>query len=159
MTDYYDRQGSEGPDGLPVFAADRDKSNESEVAQMIGAAWGCEVRPYGMLSPVDWYAIRDGHVVANLELKSRTHDSQKYPTVMLNIRKWLALGLIQIGMGCPSIYVARLTDGVWWIRYDDIPTHDMRIGGASRIVKSKTDIEPIFYIPIASMRKLNEPDN
>src|SRR6188472_4237947 len=109
---YYDRQTATHIDGSPIFATQQDKSAEDAVAAIAEGVWGCQIRRFGALSPVDWFATRDGRVVGVLEVKSRSHAAAKYETVFLNVRKWLALTLASVGMGVPALYLVQFTDGV-----------------------------------------------
>jgi hypothetical protein len=107
------------------------------------------------LAPVDWYALRHARIVGVAELKSRTHSSFQYPTVFLNVRKWLALQIASIGMGVPGLFVVRFTDGIAWIPIADIDPRRMILGGCSRVVKAESDIEPVIEVLIATMKLLN----
>lgn len=154
VLDYYSRTARDGPDGMPLYVADHDKGNQTEVMRRIESAWGCEVHPFGMLSSLDCYALRDGHMVGVMEIKARTCSVSEHDDVFLNVRKWLALMLANVGMGCPALYVVRFTDALKWINVCKVDASRMRIGGCSRIVKSPTDIEPVILVPINRMRDL-----
>lgn len=151
---YYNRQTRINSDQSPLFSCDADVESESEVIAMLSAAWKCEIRPFGMLCPVDFYALRDNRVVGVLELKTRAHERTMYPTVFLNVRKWLALKLASYGMGCTAIFVVRFTDGLFFIPVDKVPVGRVSIGGTKELVKSHTDIEPVFEIPIELLKEL-----
>lgn len=154
MTSYYQRTGIIGPDGGLEFTSPEDEAHEREVANQIEAAWSCHLRPFGRLSPLDWYAERHGRLVGVLELKSRSHASTTYPTVYLNVRKWLALQLAAIGLGVPALFVVRFTDTVKWTRIGMPETSTATIGGCLRLVKSRSDIEPIIEVPVTDLRGL-----
>jgi hypothetical protein len=49
---YYERSAIRHLDGTAIFQAPADKRNESEVASLIGGAWGCELHT-GRLSSID----------------------------------------------------------------------------------------------------------
>jgi hypothetical protein len=151
---YYDRSNVRHIDGTHVFATAEDSRNELEVAAVLREVWGCELHRFGALSPVDWYSARDGRVSGLLELKSRTHRHDQYPTVFLNVRKWLALSMGAVGLGVPAGFVVRFTDGVAWIPIADVDASRQRIGGCSGRVKSRSDVEPVIEIPVASLRVL-----
>ncbi len=155
MTDYYGRTGAINSDGTPLFASDHDKVNESEVAKLINLRWSCELREFGNLSPVDFYALRDGRLVGVLEVKSRRMPSTKYDTVFLNVRKWLSLQLAGAGLGCPALFVVKFDDKTKWINVQDVDASKVRVGGCNRVVKSKSDIEPVIYVPISAMHDLD----
>ena len=151
---YYHRWTAQNLDGTPIFQNQEDRAHETEVARELEEHWRCTIRPFGMLSPVDWYAERDGRLVGILELKSRSHPHNKYDTVFLNVRKWLALRLASLGMGCPSLFVVRFTDSIRWIKVDEIDARNYRIGGCVKQVKSHSDIEPVIEVVVDMMKPL-----
>lgn len=140
-------------DGTPIRCTDHDKRVEHEVAGLLERKWNCEVRQFGNLCPIDFYCLRDGRLVGLVELKSRSHAHDAYGTVFLNVRKWLALGLGQVGLGCPALYVIQFLDGVRWIKWDDIDARQITIAGTSKH-NSQTAIEPLIEIPTCKMTKL-----
>jgi hypothetical protein len=54
----------------------------------------------------------------------------------------------------PAVFVVRFTDQIKWISLADIDARLCMIGGCSRTVKSRNDIEPIIEVPIDQMRAL-----
>jgi hypothetical protein len=153
---YYERQNVVHLDGTRVFHKPEDDRAEHEVAAVLGAAWQCELRQFGALSPIDWYATRLGRMTGVLELKSRSHAFGTYPTVFLNVRKWLALQLASAGLGVPAIFVVKFTDGIAWAPLVTIDASAMRIGGCRELVKSRSDIEPVIDVPITILRTLRK---
>lgn len=153
---YYSRARVAHVDGTNVFQTPEDARNEREVADLLAAAWRCEVSPFGALCPVDWYAQRHGRLVGVMELKARPHASTKYPTVYLNVRKWLALSMASLGLGCPAVFVVRLTDGVFWTPLAMVEPSGCRVAGCMSIVKSRSDIEPIIEVRVAILKRLRD---
>jgi hypothetical protein len=151
---YYDRKAALHLDGTQVFANSADVAAEQNVGKLLEAAWRCSIRSFGALSPIDWYAERDGRLVGLVEIKARSHASDRYPTVFLNVRKWLALQLGAIGLGCPALYAVKFEDGVFWIEVANVDAKAHSIGGCLRIVKSANDIEPVIAVRILDMRRL-----
>ena len=149
---YYTRENVVHLDGTNVFQTGEDRDNERAVADIIEKAWSCELRPFGALSPIDWFAVRYGRLVGLVELKSRPHEANRYPTVFLNVRKWLALQLAEAGLGVPSLFVVKFTDATMWIPLRDIDASQLTIGGCARKVKSNSDVEPVIEVPISRMR-------
>ena len=154
MAPYMDRTESTNSDGTPLYASDYDTKQEQIICAALEEAWKCSVKPFGRLCPVDFYAVRDGRLVGVIEAKSRSHTSDKFPTVFFNVRKWLALNMAQAGLGVPAIFVSRFTDQIKFIRMDKVDASRVRIGGTKNIVKSHTDIEPVIEVPVISMTKL-----
>ena len=149
---YYDRTTTEHVDGTPIFKTQEDEISENEIAALLGETWGCEIRSFGRFAPVDWFSVRDGRVSGVLELKSRSHESTRFDTVFLNVRKWLALQLASTGMAVPAIFVVRFTDVVLWVSLSQVPVVQISLKGCKEIVKSRNDIEPIIEVPISRMR-------
>jgi hypothetical protein len=155
MADYYDRTPTLHLDGTHVFQTEEDRRNEEEVAAACAAVWHCRIGRFGALSPVDWYGERDGRLVGVLELKARGHALDHYPTVFLNVRKWLALTLAAVGLGCPAIFVVKFTDGVYWAPLSKIDATQHRIAGCAHIVKNGNDIEPVIEVPVSTLSPLS----
>lgn len=153
---YYSRESITHVDGTRIFQTPEDRARESAVAARLAGIWKCEVLHFGALSPIDWYATRDNRITGLLELKDRGHSSDKYPTVFLSVRKWLALQLGNIGFGKPAAFVVQFTDGIWWVRLANVDPRRIRMGGCTRrrAVTSESDWEPIIEVQIQSMRKL-----
>lgn len=157
QTTYYARDEITHLDGTKIFQTPADRGHEDEVSAMVEAAWGCRVSRFGMLSPIDWFAERHGRVVGLLELKCRPHPSDQHATVFLNVRKWLALQLGAVGMGCPAIFVVRFADCVRWINLSAVDATNQRVAGCTRIVKSRSDIEPVIEVEISGMASIKLP--
>lgn len=151
---YYDRESQTHLDGTKIFKSEDDERSERDVAALLEDVWSCRMRSFGKLSLIDWYAERAGRVVGVVELKTRTHTHSHYPTVFLNVRKWLALMMASLGLGVPAIFVVRFTDKTMWIRVSSVESNSVSIKGCAKIVKSRNDIEPVFEVPVKQMSNL-----
>ena len=154
MSDYYSRNSAEFIDGSPIFKTPEDERNEHDIADLINKQWRCDVRSLGKLAPIDWVFVRDGRLVGVGELKSRTHKRNKYPTVFLNLRKWLALSLATSGLGVPAVFVVKFTDQICWINIKYVDASKIKIGGCRSMVKSRNDVEPVIEVPCDTMMQL-----
>lgn len=153
---YYERTNVVHLDGSHIFHKPEDQRAERDVAEQISAIWKCELHSFGSLSPIDWYAVRYGRMVGVLELKARGHTAETYPTVFLNVRKWLALSLATIGLHVPAIFVVKFIDKTCWTPLAEINASRVVIGGCARQVKAVNDIEPVIEVPITILRRLDE---
>lgn len=151
---YYDRDGGTASDGSRTYANARDIENEVDTASLLMKAWGVELRPFGPLAAVDWYALRHGRLVGVAELKTRSHATTAHDTVWLNVRKWLALQLSAVGLGVRAVYVVRFSDDTRWIDVGDIDASRVRLAGCRRTVKASSDVEPVIEIPVNFMSGL-----
>lgn len=156
-TSYYNRPGATHLDGTPIFATPEDRQAEHHIAELIADAWDCQIQPFGPLSPIDFYATRHGRLVGVLELKTRSHSRNRYPTVFLNVRKWLALNLAGIGLGVPAMFIVQWADGVGFVNVSCVDGARHVIGGCSRRVKSATDVEPVIEVPVSEFKPLRGP--
>jgi hypothetical protein len=152
---YYSRAPALHLDGSPIFATAEDRAAESKIQGRLEMAWNCTLSHFGPLSPIDWYATRDGRLVGVLELKHRSHAKDRYPTVFLNVRKWLALSLASVGLGVPALFVVQWElDQVGWAVLSTIDASKVIIGGCNRIVKAGSDVEPVIEIPVSAFLTL-----
>lgn len=158
---YYDREFKPDANGLIRASNDRDHQYERLAAKQLSKAWRCELGSFGTYAPLDWYFIRDGKLVGLGEVKARDHRHDKYPTVFLNLRKWLALLLGSLGMGVPAIYAIQFTDQLRWIDVSKVDARQCRMGGCKKFVKSVTDQEPVIEIPVDCMTlvEASEPES
>lgn len=142
---------------LRTWHTDDDLAAEGAVAAELAAVWRCELREFGPFCPVDRYAIRDGRVVGLVEIKCRSHASDDYPTSYLKLRKWAALMITAIGLGCPAIFVVRFTDGIRWVDVDAItPRNPTPVVGGWRNGHTSGDVEPLLQVPVKIMHRLGE---
>lgn len=142
-------------DGTPIFINEDDQRAEREVAALIAAGFHCQVRSFGLLAPIDWYATRDERLVGLIEFKRRTHTRGTYPTVYLNTRKWLALTLGAIGLGVPAIFVVQWADACGYVNVANIDASVHRMGGWTRMDDpSVNEVEPVIDVPIDLFRSL-----
>jgi hypothetical protein len=154
---YYDRESAQHIDGSLIFKTREDRESEAFVAREISEAWKCELLSFGDLCPIDWYAVRDGRFVGVIELKTRSHARNRYPTTFLNMRKWLALTMAEQWTGAPAILAVRFTDGVYWAPISRLKAPlTVRVGGCTHIVKSRSDVEPQVEVPIEALRPLRK---
>ena len=148
---YYDR--FVGPGG--TFATMEDHDNEVVGRLRIEAAWKCKLHKYAARNPVDWWVEQHDRRVGFVELKTRTHESTRFETVFLNVRKYNALmSYAMHTYECWSRFVVAFADCTLWI--DVAMCSELRpvVGGCKTLVKSPNDIEPVLNVPVKWMAKL-----
>lgn len=155
MKRYTDRAISLNSDGTPLSALERDKDREEKTRIEVEAAWSCQLHSFGPLCPIDWWAEKDGRMVGVLELKSRNHEIDKYPTVILNVRKWIALSMASLGLAVPAIAAFRfMDDSVRWIKLTKVDASRHRIMTSGQRWQTENDREPVIDIPLDDLRAL-----
>ena len=55
---YYHRTPSSNTDGSPIFTNAEDRAHELETRILLEHLWNCEIKPFGLLSPVDFFALQ-----------------------------------------------------------------------------------------------------
>lgn len=134
-----------------TFKSEQDEANEEQVARILGKAWKCEVGNFGLYDAIDWFFIRGGRTVAVAELKCRTHPSEKYRTVFLSLRKWLALTMVRVSTGLSAFFVVRFSDEIRYVEVGEIDARRLNISGRDPREGSSNDQEPIIEVPVSTM--------
>jgi len=148
-------------DGMPLFDSSEDRATEQEVALLLEAAWDCKLHSFGLLAPIDFFATRNGRLVALIEVKARTHASDRFTTTWLNVPKWQKMLNYSNGMDLPAIFVVKFTDGVFRVTLDEIDARRHAVRECKRINQDGPPskyFEPVIEIPIAKLRRIKVSD-
>ena len=156
--DYHDSAATTYIDGTSIFKSDKDEKAEAAIARRVAPIWGVKLHSFGKLAPIDWWAERTGRFVGVCEFKRRYNPMRQYPTVFINVRKWLSLMLAETGLGVPALYLVEWDDATRWIDVKHIDPARNRIGGTQRAKDGINDIEPIIEIDIDTMKELTSGD-
>lgn len=132
-----------------------DLDHESEVQPILERAWDCTLTHLPQFFHIDWFAEREGHLIAWVEFKQRNVSSTQYETVFLNVdRKYRTMAALS--MVAPAFFVVRWSDGV--IRYINVAdVDDARVtfsGERDRWGIGRHDFENLIEIPIAEMMEI-----
>lgn len=153
MSTYYDRQLIDGVE----WRQPEDANVEDMVRSYLSEQWACKVMEYPQFHGIDWYAVRDKRVLANIEFKGRNHASDKYPTVYLSQNKYLTLLLSYLATGTPGLFVVRWADGaVASLDVGTVTPKELVVAGAGRLRHGETRLaqEPCLEIPIDMMMRV-----
>jgi hypothetical protein len=151
MTDYYSRRWEKGR-----FANKSDREAEDLAQRSIEAAWGCRLHKYAGFDVADFWAEAWDQTAAFIEVKSRSVESTKYPTVFLNLRKWSKLLDMAVCTGVPAYFFIVYQDSIKYINVELVDARNHGIGGTRHRVKSENDIEPVIHVPIKEMETLEK---
>jgi hypothetical protein len=128
-------------------------SNETKIKAIVQDRWGVQIVERDHYDPIDWQVYRSQVLVAAIELKSYNITAFQYSDAILNLRKYIALRDWCRTYGLPALYMVNFLDEV---RYIDVRNVDISfpvLGGQKKQVRS-TDWEPIYKIPVSSMKLL-----
>jgi len=139
------------------FETEEDRTRARQVAAVLADRWHCELCEFGDLATIDWYARRDRRLVALLELKCRVNrTSDRFPTTMLSLRKWMALTFAALALGVPPFFVVRFTDGIFFIDIRTLDTTNHCVTGRrDRSAVTRFDVEPAIEFPVAAMTRVD----
>ena len=160
MSDYHLRLAGRAVDGTVMAATPEDDRREREVARRLEVAWGCVLHRLPHLNPIDYYAETSQRLSAHVEIKVRSHTPTKYPTVFLNVRKYLNLLNAYLFTGVPSYFAVGFSDGqIGWISVADVvPGPVIRMAGTQRAARLASDYEPVIDVSVASLTFLDEKE-
>jgi hypothetical protein len=153
---YEERTHTINEQGIRCFASPADRDAEDHAAAILERRWGLQLHRYEPFDQIDWYGSRNGMTVAFIELKTRSHGSESFPTVFMNYRKYLALFMSWQATGKKCLFVVQFTDGIRAVNVLDIDATQLPLRGCRRIVKSPLDIEPVIEVPVCSMVPISE---
>ena len=139
-----------------AFVTAADERKEREVADILEQKWDCTLRKFGKLDPIDFWAERDGEVVAFFEIKCRNIPSTQYSTVFVTLRKFLdLLRAKEWSQGNSKAFVVlRWTDVVGYIEVSDLPPGKMSV--LRRVhQRAENDTEPAFEVPVSSFTMIH----
>lgn len=136
----------------------QDAAKEEKAVGLLESVWDCRIERFGgFFNPIDFYAYRHDRMVAFIEFKQRSHVAGKYPTVFLNVRKYLHLVTASHSFFIPSMFVVGFSDCYRYIDVSKVNATNQRIGGCNRRYKGQSDIEPVIEVPVGSMVPITPP--
>lgn len=146
--------------GVTRYATEQTRANEQMVAGFLERVWNVEVIDRPHYDPIDWDVYEDGYQIGVIELKSYNRTAFQEPTVICNVRKYIALRDYsrESPDDLPAIYMVNFLDQIRYIDVRNInPTFPV-MGGQKGGLRS-TDWEPIYRIPVDSMKLLAKKGN
>lgn len=94
----------------PVYESEQDLFNERQLAVKAERAWRCEMVKQSKFNQFDYAAVRDGRVVAFVEMRVRSTPLRKYPTMILSANKLQAAQAMHMATGLPCLFLVQWTD-------------------------------------------------
>jgi hypothetical protein len=141
-----------------VNVLERDRADgqagEAEVADILAAAWKCQVRPTPLRSYYDFEFDRNGRTVGICEVKTRRFESFKYADTYLPLEKWYRLLDISRSLEVVGIFVANFTDEIRWIEVGQIDARRHEVCGRTDRPDMPHDWSTKILVPVADMARL-----
>ena len=128
----------------PIYETDEDLKKERSLSDVISKSWKCELQKLQPRDPFDYAAVRDGKVVAFVEMKNRTNECGKYDTYMISMTKLMHARSIKEATEIQSILAVKWTDSVGWVKLNNITAHVTMGGRFDR--NDPQDVEPVCHI-------------
>jgi len=129
----------------PTYETEEDLKRETEISLIVSQAFKCELRKLHKYNQFDYAAIRNGKIVAFLEMRRRNNNMSKYPTMIVSMNKVLSAHLVKIAANLETFFVVMWDDCVGYTSLSR--QFEVQVGG--RIDRNDlADIEAVCHIPI-----------
>jgi hypothetical protein len=140
--------------GIKSRSNDSDARREQDVRKIIEEKWECKLQYIGKFTPIDFFVIKNEKLAGYIELKSRSNFTDTYPSLFMDINKWMHLQLASVSQGVPAYFFCQFIDQIKYIKVSEIDARRMCV-----IIKDDAGIreyEPVIEIPINTMKTLVE---
>lgn len=128
------------------------------VKSFLEDTWDVEVFERDHYDPIDWEIYQHGELIGAVELKNYNRNAFDTPTVILNIRKFIALRDWNRDNELPALYMVNFWDEIRYIDIRRVNTSEPVMGGQKGGPRS-TDWEPVYMVPVADMKLLAKKGN
>ena len=141
--------------GTTKYATPETLANERRVKAFLEGLWGVELRERGHYDPIDWDIVAEGKFAGVIELKNYNRTARQEPTVILNVRKYIALRDSNRNSidDLPALYMVNFLDEIRYIDIRNVNPTEPVMGGQKGGSRS-TDWEPVYRVPVSSMTLL-----
>ena len=110
----------------PKYETPGDLANERHVAGVMdGLGYGLEKLP--MQYRLDFAIFKDGDCLGFAEVKTRSFEMNKYPTVMISLSKVMTAKVITETTGLPCYLIVKYSDVISRLDFSD--PYELRMGG------------------------------
>ena len=129
----------------PIYENEYDRSNEGYIKNYIESKSEFTYEKSEPFSSIDGLLFQAGEHVGNVEIKTRTNASGKYPTYMISAMKVDSILHMSKEDKVIPLLIVRFTDGVFTVVLED--RYEKRLGGRHDRNDSH-DTETCMYIPM-----------
>lgn len=143
----------------PLYETSNDRDRELIAINRLLKGTDKEPIKLPIIYGIDYAVKEDGCITSWVEVKCRSNESTKYPTLMISAAKiWTGVEMFQITK-LPFFLVCEWTDKIGFLKIHTVAGYCIRIGGRTDRGDAQ-DIEPVYYIPIDkfTMKEINNED-
>lgn len=134
------------------FETEGDLEHEEKAREVFERWAGCEVVKLPISYKIDWIGTKDGQVQFWAEFKRRTHPVDRFPTVILSMRKMSDLvGLARL-WSCPAYVVVQFYGGGIYVHKVDTEAAYEISHFARNNKRHSGDDEPVVGIPVKKFK-------
>jgi len=126
---------------------------EKMVSLKIEKKFGLILKKLKMNYHLDFAGFKNEEIKIFGEIKVRSHNYGKYPTVMVSAYKFLGLKQILQTFNKPVFLFIQYNDGLYYWRFNIEDKYTLRWGGRTDR-NSHKDIEPMAHFPIRYFKEL-----
>ena len=115
--------------------------------------WGCKLEKLPIDYRLDYAVIREGEIVAWIELKNRKLYSDQYQDSMINLNKWMKAKEFRGISDIPTLLAVRYKDKDLWCFLTDEMDLEIRWGARTKNTRDWQDIGPAVHIKLTEFKE------
>lgn len=115
--------------------------------------WGCKLEKLPIDYRLDYAVIREGEIVAWIELKNRKLYSDQYQDSMINLNKWMKAKEFRGISDIPTLLAVRYKDKDLWCFLTDEMDMEIRWGARTKNTRDWQDIGPAVHIKLTEFKE------
>jgi hypothetical protein len=129
----------------PIYESDKDRKNESELAERVSELWGVEAKANPRQYPIDYTFLNEqGKVEGFAEIKVRTHKCGTFSTYILSAMKLANAKMLMTATGKDVILIVKWSCGSIGFLDLSTPPDSIEWGGRNDRNDSQ-DQEPVVH--------------
>lgn len=132
----------------PRYETQEDRDNELSVVNALQLS-GFTLYKLPISYRLDYIMFRDGKLLGFVEIKTRKHKHDKYPSLMIALSKVMAAKQLATATQTKSVLMVKYDDGIFGINFQ-MP-HVVSVGGRSDR-SDNSDIEPCAFYDIKHLK-------
>lgn len=132
-----------------------DARNEAHIAAMVERRFSWSLYRYAPADPIDFYAVKDQRMAANIEIRCRSRSSRDSMWFSIATNKYHALFTAWLAFHVPSLYVVAFTDRVCWLDIARVEQHrPPRFDSSHAVTKGRSAGECFVDVSMDALEEL-----